>query len=72
MQILDASAALFMPGGTSGLVESPVKECFFMVCKFISAGGRINPEIERVYLSDFPVPTYPPVTDWTKMNRIGW
>jgi len=72
MQILDASAAFFMSGRTSGLVESPVKECMFLFCKFISAGGRINPEIERVYLSELPVPTFPPVVDWTKMNNIGW
>ena len=72
MQILDASAAVFMPGSRSGLVESPAKECFFAVCKFIDVGGRVNPEIDRVYLSELPAAIYPPVVDWTKMNQMRW
>jgi len=71
-QILDAAAVLFMPGRRSGLVDSPVEDCRWYLCRYIGTGAKINPEIERVYLSELPPPSYPPVVDWSKFNQIGW
>jgi len=68
--VLDAAASFFMPGRTSGLVDSPIAECSFY-CAALPAGWMSKPQLELIYRKP-PDVAQPPVIDWTKFSQGPW
>lgn len=68
--VLDAAASFFMPGKTSGLVDSPIGECSFY-CALLPAGWMSKQQLELIYRKPLNNPQ-PPVIDWTKFSQGSW
>ncbi|HDS0923676.1 TPA: hemagglutinin repeat-containing protein [Stenotrophomonas maltophilia] len=68
--VLDAAASFFMPGRTSGLVDSPMGDCSFY-CALLPAGWMSKPQLELIYRKPADTPQIP-VIDWTKFPQGPW
>ncbi|MGN7840297.1 VENN motif pre-toxin domain-containing protein, partial [Stenotrophomonas sp. 22385] len=73
-QVLDNAASLFTGGRTSGLVNSPIKDCGLLQnCLFKLPANTANPLIKQLLNPDKNLDNpAPPVIDWTKFGTRLW